>query len=163
MRLSLLGLLSAFPFLTLAQNAGLPDPDIRCTLGLCRPIGEIMASCVGGDATPENIQWADVMAGPNTTVENQRSGNKLVMPARLQCFCSSPGLETRLNNCNGCYFRTNQEEYWTTGINNIKVVCGFADSNIGASSMVVTPSRRKLVSVAVGAVGMSIAIANLAA
>ncbi|RPB21166.1 hypothetical protein L211DRAFT_450552 [Terfezia boudieri ATCC MYA-4762] len=109
--------------IAVAQNAGLPEPDSRCTIGLCRPIGEIMASCIGPNASPDNITWDDLLGGENVTTS--RTVVPVSMPQKLQCFCSSQGLERRLDTCNGCYVATNQEEYWSTGINNIKIICGF--------------------------------------
>lgn len=49
-----------------------------------------MASCIGGDATPETITWQDLESGGNVTTSG------VSMPKRLQCFCESPGMDTRL-------------------------------------------------------------------
>ncbi|KAF8416645.1 hypothetical protein EV426DRAFT_415510 [Tirmania nivea] len=147
--------------IAVAQNAGLPEPDSRCTLGLCRPIGEIMASCIDPNATPENITWDDLMSGANVTA-GTGTGIHIMpvsMPQRLQCFCSSQGLERRLDTCNGCYVATNQEEYWSTGINNIKIICGFTQPS-GASSPTTLKTTRTAVRLAVG-VGLSLAVLDV--
>ncbi|KAI5779198.1 hypothetical protein DFH27DRAFT_530030 [Peziza echinospora] len=150
--LALAGASALLPSLALAQ-VGAPNPEQSCTKSLCRPIGVLMAGCVGDGASPETIKWEDMLGGNNVTVEDQNTGKSKQMPERLQCFCGKQGLEKRLDNCNACYFGTNQEDYWFTGINNIKIVCGFAE---GSSAADVSPMRWTL---AAGA-GLSIVAAG---
>lgn len=65
-------------------------------------------------------------------------------------------------SCNGCYVSSNQEEYWSTGINNIKIVCGFTQPSSASSGMVrgAKKAGTAAAGIAVG-VGLSLAVADV--